>query len=88
MKKLIAILLAVVIVLSLTACGGSTGDKGGNDQKTYNLIVTNHDAVTSVGEQYVETLFNQISEASGGRLTFTFNAGGSLASGPESVEAV
>lgn len=58
------------------------------DGKVYNLIVTNHDASTSVGEKYVEDLFNQISEASGGRLTFTFNSGGSLFGGGEAVEAV
>ncbi len=58
------------------------------DGEVYNLIVTNHDSSTSVGEQYVETLFNQISEASGGRLTFTFNSGGSLFGGGESVDAV
>ncbi|MCR5387928.1 MAG: hypothetical protein K6E56_01635, partial [Lachnospiraceae bacterium] len=58
------------------------------DGKVYNLVVTNHDSSNSVGEQWVETFCNQISEASGGRLTFTFNAGGSLFGGGESVAAV
>ena len=58
------------------------------DDTVYTLVVTNHDASTSVGEQYVETLFNEMSEASGGRLQFVFNAGGSLFGGGEAVAAV
>ena len=113
MKRMFAILLAVAMLLAMTACGGAAGSapaaeagsapaaEAGSapaaegdaapapaDGKVYNLIVSNHDASTSVGEQYVETLLNQISEASGGRLTFTFNAGGSLFGGGEAVEAV
>ena len=108
-KRIFCVLLAALMLLAMTACGGSNApaesasaapapaEEGSAaaaapaapaDGKVYNLIVTNHDASTSVGEQYVEDLFNQISEASGGRLTFTFNSGGSLFGGGEAVEAV
>ena len=66
----------------------SSSETAAADGEVYNLIVTNHDSSTSVGESYVETLLNQISEASGGRLTFTFNSGGALFGGGESVDAV
>ena len=107
MKKLVCLLMALAMILSMAACGSSEASTPTTDSaapaesaasaetpaapadgKVYNLIVTNHDASTSVGEKYVEDLFNQISEASGGRLTFTFNAGGSLFGGGEAVEAV
>lgn len=71
-----------------SAAGSAAAAPAAADGETYNLLVTNHDASTSVGEKYVEDLFNQISEASGGRLTFTFNSGGSLFGGGEAVEAV
>jgi TRAP-type C4-dicarboxylate transport system substrate-binding protein len=66
--------------------GGDT--QPADDGKTYTLIVTNHDASTSVGEQFVETVLGQIAEESGGRLEFIFNPGGSLFGGGEAVEAV
>lgn len=59
-----------------------------DDDTVYTLYVTNHDAVTSVGEEYVETVLNEISEASGGRLQFIYYAGGSMFSGGEAVDAV
>lgn len=83
--KLIALLMASAMVMCLLAgCGGG----GGSDSKVYEFVVTNHDAVTSVGESYVETVLGQIAEESNGRIKFTFNAGGSLFSGPEAVDAV
>jgi TRAP-type C4-dicarboxylate transport system substrate-binding protein len=101
-KRLISLGLVASLVLAmlvpLSSCSsssdnsssGGSGSSGssGSDDKVYELIVTNHDAVTSVGEQYVETVLGQIEEESGGRLKFVFNAGGSLFSGGEAVDAV
>ncbi len=92
-KRMISLLLVACMTLSLvamTGCGGGSSDSSssGDDDTVYTLSVTNHDASTSVGEAYVEAIFNQISEASGGRLQFEFNAGGSLFSGPDAVDAV
>ena len=100
-KKLIAMLLTGAMAMSLlSACGGggggsgepanpgSSGDPAKPDDKVYELIVTNHDSGTSVGEAYVETMLNQISEESGGRLKFLFYPGGSLFGGGEAVDAV
>ena len=58
------------------------------DNKTYNLIVANHDASTSMCELYIETLCNQMSEASGGQLQFVFNPGGSLLGATETIDGV
>ncbi len=99
MKKILAMLLALSMMLSLAACGSGSSSSSSSSESTetsttsddttvYTLIVTNHDSATSVGESYVETLLNQISEESGGRLQFIYNPGGSLYSGGEAVEAV
>ena len=91
--KLIAMLVVAVMVLSLFAgCGGGGGSSAGgssaNSDEKFTLVVTNHDASTSVGESYVETMLNQIAEESGGRLEFVYYAGGSMFAGPEAVDAV
>jgi TRAP-type C4-dicarboxylate transport system substrate-binding protein len=56
--------------------------------ETYNLVVVNHDASTSMCEKYVETLCNMMSEDSGGRLQFQFNPGGSLLGATETIDGV
>lgn len=71
---------------SNSSANTNTGSK--DDGKTYNFVVVNHDAVTSMCENYVETLFNAISEESGGRVTFTYQAGGSLFGAAETIDAV
>ncbi len=88
-KRFLSLVLVLCMAVGLAAPLAGCGDSGSGDKdKVYELIVTNHDAVTSVGEQYVEALLNQISEESGGRLKFSFNAGGSLFGGGEAVDAV
>jgi len=104
MKKTIAIILALVMCVALLAgCGGSktetpAANNGGSTStgtsapasngKTYDLLVANHDASTSMCELYIETLCNQMSEASNGRLKFTFNPGGSLLGATETIDGV
>ena len=84
MKKVIAIVLALVLCLAVLAgCGSKKAD-----DTVYNLIVVNHDASTSMCEKYIETLCNQMSEASNGRLTFSFNPGGSLLGATETMDGV
>ena len=56
--------------------------------KTYNLVVVNHDASTSMCEEYVETVCQQLSDATGGQLTFTFYPGGSLLGATETLDGV
>ena len=97
MKKILALLLTLAMCFALVACGGSDKDSADNnpgnsgnktDDKVYNLVVVNHDSTTSMGEKWLETLFNAISEESGGRLTFTYQAGGSLFGAAETIDAV
>ena len=92
-KKVLALLIVLLMVVSLAACGGggggtSTPNGGGDDGKVYNLIVQNHDPATSICGQYVEAWGKKVSEASNGRIQFTYYHGGSLVSAAESVEAV
>jgi len=131
MKKILALLLALVMCLALFAgCGGGAkpapaaeepaaeapaaeepaeeapaaeepaaeepaeeaAAPGGfdvdPDGPTFDLVVVNHDASTSMCELYVETLCNQITEATNGRVTFTFNPGGSLLGAMETMDGV
>ena len=94
MKKILALILALAMCFALVACGNS--DKPADDKtpadktddKVYELVVVNHDAVTSMCEKYVETLFDAIAEESNGRLKFTYQAGGSLFGAAETIDAV
>lgn len=110
MKKVIALIMALVLCLALFAGCGNSGSGGGandtpannnsgsaggsgssapaGDGKTYNLVVVNHDASTSMGEAYIETLCGMMEEESGGRLTFTFYPGGSLLGATETLDGV
>ncbi len=56
--------------------------------ETFELLVANHDASTSMCEEYIETLCNMMSEESGGRLKFVFNPGGSLLGATETIDGV
>ena len=51
--------------------GGSNSGGGSGDGKVYEFTVVNHDSITSLGEQYLETLLNAIAEESGGRVHCT-----------------
>ena len=100
MKRILALLLSMLLCLALLAgCGsapaasdpaedGAEAPAEPVDDTVYNLVVVNHDASTSMCEEYIETLFGQISEASGGRLTFTFQPGGSLLGATETMDGV
>lgn len=95
MKKILALILALAMCFALVACGNSDSKDTTNnnattttDDKVYNLVVVNHDSTTAMGEIWMETLFNAISEESGGRLTFTYQAGGSLFGAAETIDAV
>ena len=71
--------------------GEAAEDEGGEaaaDDTVYEMVVTNHDASTSVGQQYVENVLNQVSEESGGRLKFVYYSGGSLFGAGDAVDAV
>ena len=81
MKKVLTLVVALVLCFSLLPLTASAAEE-------YNLIVVNHDASTSMCEEYIETLCNQISEASEGRITFTFNPGGSLLGATETMDGV
>lgn len=85
MKKYISMILVAAIVLSLCLCFAGCGDNSG---KAVQLIVSNHDSSTSIGESYVENLLNEISEKTGGKVVFQYNPGGSLYGGGEAVDAV
>ena len=102
MKKTIAFMLSLVMCFTLlTACSNNSGssnsdgsNSGGNnsnsgsDDTVYTLTVVNHDSSTSMCEEFLETLFNAISEESGGRLKFEYYPGGSWFGATETIDAV
>ena len=67
---------------------GSNNSGSGSDDTVYTLTVVNHDSSTSMCEEFLETLFNAISEESGGRLKFEYYPGGSWFGATETIDAV
>ena len=100
MKKTLALVLALVLVLCLFAgCGakndgqaaGGASASGGekkDDGKIYEYTGAFNDSSTSMCNTFLETLFNAISEESGGRMKFTLYPGGSLYGPSEAADAV
>lgn len=88
MKKIISVIMVCALALAmLSGCSGSS-QPAADSGKVYEFVVTNHDAVTSVGQQYVETILGKIAEESGGRIKFVYYPGGSLFGGGEAIDAV
>ena len=80
MKKLISLLLALVMALSLAACGNKTDDKtNGDDQQTSDETVeltvfaaaSLTESLTAIGEKYM-------AENQNVKLSFNFNSSGKL----------
>ena len=104
MKKIIAIVLSAIMVLSLAACGGSSSGGGSttaaaggdsttaapveNTGETYTFTVVNHDSQNCMGEKWLETILGYIADESNGQISFTFNPGGSLFGATETIDAV
>ena len=80
MKKLISLLLALVMALSLAACGNKTDDKtNGDDQQTFDETVeltvfaaaSLTESLTAIGEKYM-------AENQNVKLSFNFDSSGKL----------
>lgn len=78
MKKAIALLLALVMVLSLAACGSSSSD-------TYELRCSTNLAATSTVGQGLAKFVELVNEKSEGRIKATANFGSELGSQSEQV---
>lgn len=86
MKKALSILLALVMVFALVACGGNEAGTPGNEApvdngETYNLIVslTKGEKNTTALQEYLA----DIESASNGRITFEIYFSGQLLAVPE-----
>ena len=98
MKKIFALTLAFAMTVALCACGGeptpsNTGETNspdagpGGDGKVYELTVSMHDAETAGSSQFLKAWGDEIEEASGGRIKFSWFFGGSIANAMESMDA-
>lgn len=67
-KKIFAVMLAVVMVLGLAACGSSSDDK----EKTYNLKFSLAISESNFQAESWRTWADAVTEATDGRVTFTF----------------
>ena len=75
MKKILAIMLALIMVFSLAACGGGSSDGGNTDGgdeagKTYELRISLMDDEGSVYYEGIINALNAIEERTGGGVTF------------------
>ena len=104
MKKALALLLALVMVLGLAACGGSTEsaapestapegestapEASGEDYGEYNWVAAMTVAETTTNYKMVEKFAQLINEKSGGSITVDIYPGGQLGNTTEFTEAV
>ena len=91
MKKFIAMLLALVMVLSLVACGDKKEDAGTNDsdkdsQDTITLKMHFVDPETAPFVQGGKKIAELVSEATDGRIQIEVLAGGSLGGERDTIE--
>ena len=90
-RKLCALILALVMVLGLAACGGSGGSgdnsKPDSDQ-VYELSFSMHDGSSTLKYQYTQEWCDALEEATNGALHITIYPGGALASQDTVVEAM
>lgn len=88
-RKTLAIALASVCALGMAAAStpamASSDDWG---EPEFELTVQNHDPATSICAKFVEAWGQEITEASEGRIQFTYYHGGSLGGAGESVDMV
>lgn len=91
MKKILALILAMALSLTLVACGGGSNPSGGNDtpsggdsNKTYTLQMTCNQADLPVLGDYQE----KISKATNGRVTIEFVDLTSLGTPPDALGMV
>lgn len=90
MKKLIALCLALVMALGLMAgCGSKdTGDSGNNADATYKFTVANFYAAVNNHGLLTQAWCDEITERTGGRVTFEYYPGASLVSAANSFDSV
>lgn len=92
MKKFIAMLLALVMVLSLVACGDKKDDAAGTDdsdatsQDTITLKMHFVDPETAPFVQGGKKIAELVSEATDGRIQIEVLAGGSLGGERDTIE--
>lgn len=85
MKKVIALLLTLMMVLSFTACGGGNDDKGNDQASTgeweeMKFIFAHDEGVDSEVDNYAHIFADLVSEATDGAVTFDIYVDGQLAS--------
>ena len=93
MKKIIALILALVMCMSLVACGSDkpadkTEDKPADDGKVYELSLSLHDPVTSNNGKFYQNWADEIAKATNGRVKITLYGSGTLAAGPDVADMV
>ena len=91
MKKMLAIILTLVMVLSLTACGGSSapaGDKPAADAPVKSVALSlNHVGATTHPYQIgAEEFAKLVAEKTGGSLTIDIFPASQIASGAKAIE--
>ena len=87
MKKVLALLLALMFVFSCTACGGDNDTKDPADDQTasgewekVNFMFAHDEGVDSEVDNYAHIFADLVSEATGGAVTFDIYVDGQLAS--------
>lgn len=88
MKKLLAMLLALVMTLSLVACGSKNpgNDPGNPDEEVITISIANYDQPNSFTVACIEEFIKYAEEHSNGTLKFKTTYGAALCSMPEEYE--
>jgi TRAP-type C4-dicarboxylate transport system substrate-binding protein len=87
-KKLVGVLLAALLVLSLAACAKKEAAAGADSGKVYELAFSMHTAAESPIGQYYQAMFDDIEKRTNGKVKVTVHGSGTLAPAPAVVDMV
>lgn len=88
MTRLLALILALVMALGLTACGSDPAADDENADKTYTMVLAHNESDGTTRDLAMEKFAELVNQYTNGRVTVDVNAGGVLGDWRECIEGL